>query len=76
MICWAAHGYAVLAPTHLDSTKRGIERYDQRAVFVWPKRVRELVALLDRAERGNMDILTEMEKHQVEYFVITHCCSY
>ena len=29
LLCaWAEHGYAVFAPTHIDSTKRGTERYD------------------------------------------------
>lgn len=57
LLCaWAKHGYAVFAPTHIDSTKRGTERYDQRATAKWPTRVRELVTLLDRAERGDLDL--------------------
>ena len=57
LLCvWAAQGYVVLAPTHLDSTKRGTERYDPRVAVIWPTRVRELTALLDQAERGDLSL--------------------
>lgn len=45
---WAAHGYVVVAPTHPDSTKLGMQRGDPAAQRTFPARLVDLKLALDR----------------------------
>jgi len=44
---WAAHGFAVIQPTHLDSRMLGLSRDDPRRPQFWRFREEDLVAILD-----------------------------
>jgi dienelactone hydrolase len=45
---WAAHGYVVVAPTHPDSTKLGMQRGDPAAQRTFPARLVDMKLVLDR----------------------------
>lgn len=45
---WAAHGYVVIAPTHPDSTKLGMERDDRAVERTFAARLVDLKLALDR----------------------------
>ena len=44
---WAAHGFAVLQPTHLDSQTLGISPDDPRTPVIWRFRIEDLTRVLD-----------------------------
>ncbi|MFI1533043.1 alpha/beta hydrolase family protein [Streptomyces anandii] len=44
---WAAHGFAVVRPTHLDSRTLGIPAEDPRTPRIWRYRVEDLKRVLD-----------------------------
>lgn len=44
---WAAHGFVVIQPTHLDSRTLGIPRDDPRTPRIWRSRVEDLKLVLD-----------------------------
>lgn len=44
---WAAHGFAVLQPTHLDSQTLGIAPDDPRTPVIWRFRIEDLTRVLD-----------------------------
>ncbi|MFD0272894.1 alpha/beta hydrolase family protein [Kitasatospora sp. NPDC127111] len=44
---WAAHGFAVLQPTHLDSRSLGISAEDPRTPRIWRLRIEDLRRVLD-----------------------------
>ncbi len=53
---WAAHGYAVIAPTFDDSTSLGIPRGDDRQKFAWRSRLLDMhkvIDSLDEIERAS-----------------------
>jgi hypothetical protein len=45
---WAAHGFAVIQPTHLDSRTLGIPRDDPRTPQIWRSRVEDMKRILDQ----------------------------
>lgn len=47
---WAAHGFVVVQPTHLDSRSLGLTPDDPRFPDVWRHRVDDLTAVLDRLD--------------------------
>ncbi|SCG40116.1 alpha/beta hydrolase family protein [Micromonospora humi] len=47
---WAAHGFAVVQPTHLDSRTVGLAADDPRRPQLWRTRVRDLTLVLDRLD--------------------------
>src|SRR4051812_17660948 len=47
---WAAHGFAVLQPTHLDSTSLRIAPTDLRTLDIWRHRIADLRRLIDELE--------------------------
>ncbi|GAA5167653.1 MULTISPECIES: alpha/beta hydrolase family protein [Amycolatopsis] len=47
---WAAHGFVVIQPTHLDSTTLGIPPDDPRAPRFWRYRVEDDKRVLDRLD--------------------------
>ncbi|GLY91859.1 hypothetical protein Airi02_097870 [Actinoallomurus iriomotensis] len=47
---WAAHGFVVVQPTHLDSRTLGIPRDDPRTPRIWRFRVEDLKRVLDRLD--------------------------
>ncbi|MQY28799.1 alpha/beta hydrolase family protein [Nocardia aurantia] len=47
---WAAHGFVVVQPTHLDSATLGLTPDDPRYPDIWRIRVRDLGAILDRLD--------------------------
>jgi hypothetical protein len=47
---WAAHGFAVIQPTHLDSRTLGIPRDDPRTPRIWRFRVEDLKRILDQLD--------------------------
>jgi fermentation-respiration switch protein FrsA (DUF1100 family) len=49
---WAAHGFAVIQPTHLDSRTVGLPKDDPRTPHIWRLRVEDLKRILD-----NLDLL-------------------
>ncbi|MDQ6805875.1 MAG: chlorophyllase, partial [Actinomycetota bacterium] len=51
---WAAHGFAVLQPTHLDSQTLGIAPDDPRTPVIWRFRIEDLTRVLDE-----LDLLEE-----------------
>ena len=47
---WAAHGFAVLQPTHLDSQTLGIAPGDPRTPVIWRFRIEDLTHVLDELD--------------------------
>lgn len=47
---WAAHGFVVIQPTHLDSRTLGIPRDDPRTPRIWRYRVQDLKLVLDHID--------------------------
>jgi predicted dienelactone hydrolase len=47
---WAAHGFAVLQPTHLDSQTLGIAPEDPRTPVIWRFRIEDLTRVLDELD--------------------------
>lgn len=47
---WAAHGFVVIQPTHLDSRTLGIPRDDPRTPRIWRLRVEDLKRVLDQLD--------------------------
>ncbi|WP_069467122.1 alpha/beta hydrolase family protein [Actinacidiphila rubida] len=47
---WAAHGFAVLQPTHLDSRTLGLAPDDPRTPLIWRIRVEDLTRTIDRLD--------------------------
>jgi pimeloyl-ACP methyl ester carboxylesterase len=48
---WAAHGFAVIQPTHLDSVTLGLAPDDARSPDIWRFRIDDLVRVLDELDR-------------------------
>jgi pimeloyl-ACP methyl ester carboxylesterase len=48
---WAAHGFVVVQPTHLDSRTINLSPEDPRAPLIWRFRVEDLVRTLDELDR-------------------------
>ncbi|MGW0435899.1 alpha/beta hydrolase family protein [Micromonospora sp. NPDC003197] len=47
---WAAHGFVVMQPTHLDSRTLGIPTADPRTPRIWRFRVEDLTRMLDELD--------------------------
>lgn len=47
---WAAAGFVVISPTHLDSTTLGVKRTDPPNPAWWPSRLADMHAIIDRLE--------------------------
>ncbi|MER5430881.1 chlorophyllase [Streptomyces sp. NPDC002588] len=47
---WAAHGFVVIQPTHLDSRTVGLPRGDPRTPRLWRLRVQDMKRVLDRLD--------------------------
>ncbi|CAL9470469.1 hypothetical protein SUDANB121_02839 [Nocardiopsis dassonvillei] len=47
---WAAHGFAVVRPTHLDSRRLGLPPDDPRTPSIWRTRVEDLIRAIDRLD--------------------------
>ena len=47
---WAAHGFVVIQPTHLDSASLGLAPVDPRGPQIWRHRIRDLVNIVDNLE--------------------------
>lgn len=47
---WAAHGFVVIQPTHLDSVSLGLAPDDSRGPRIWRYRVEDLVQVLDELD--------------------------
>jgi pimeloyl-ACP methyl ester carboxylesterase len=47
---WAAHGFAVVQPTHLDSRTVGLPPDDPRRPGIWRSRVEDMKRILDQLE--------------------------
>ncbi|WSV72513.1 chlorophyllase [Streptomyces sp. NBC_01012] len=47
---WAAHGFVVIQPTHLDSRTVGLPQDDPRTPRIWRSRVEDMTYVLDRLE--------------------------
>ncbi|GAA2119046.1 alpha/beta hydrolase family protein [Actinomadura napierensis] len=47
---WAAHGFAVIQPTHLDSRTVGLAQDDPRTPRIWRYRVEDMKRVLDRLD--------------------------
>lgn len=47
---WAAHGFAVIQPTHLDSTSLGLPADDPRTPDIWRYRIADLVRVIDELD--------------------------
>ena len=48
---WAAHGFVVVQPTHLDSTTLAIPAEDPRTPRIWRHRIDDLVRVIDELDR-------------------------
>ena len=48
---WAAHGFVVIQPTHLDSVTLALAPDDPRAPRIWRFRIGDLVRVLDELDR-------------------------
>jgi pimeloyl-ACP methyl ester carboxylesterase len=48
---WAAHGFVVIQPTHLDSVTLGVAPDDPRTPRIWRFRIEDLVRILDGLDR-------------------------
>jgi fermentation-respiration switch protein FrsA (DUF1100 family) len=47
---WAAHGFVVLQPTHLDSRTLGLSPDDPRTPVIWRFRIEDLTRVLDELD--------------------------
>ena len=47
---WAAHGFAVIQPTHLDSRTVGLSPDDPRTPRIWRSRVEDMKRILDQLQ--------------------------
>ncbi len=47
---WAAHGFVVLQPTHLDSRTLGLPAEDPRTPRIWRHRIEDLTRVLDELD--------------------------
>lgn len=47
---WAAHGFVVIQPTHLDSVSLGLAPTDPRAPQIWRQRIQDLVYAVDNLD--------------------------
>jgi hypothetical protein len=47
---WAAHGFAVIQPTHLDSRTVGLPPDDPRTPRIWRSRVEDMKRILDQLQ--------------------------
>ncbi|TDU80222.1 alpha/beta fold hydrolase [Streptomyces sp. KS 21] len=47
---WAAHGFVVIQPTHLDSRTLGIPHEDPRTPRIWRIRIEDLTRVLDELD--------------------------
>ncbi|MFC6880852.1 MULTISPECIES: alpha/beta hydrolase family protein [Actinomadura] len=47
---WAAHGFVVIQPTHLDSRTAGLSQDDPRTPRIWRFRVEDMKRVLDRLD--------------------------
>ncbi|WP_285029817.1 alpha/beta fold hydrolase [Mycolicibacterium sp. lyk4-40-TYG-92] len=47
---WAAHGFVVIQPTHLDSASLGLAPTDPRGPEIWRHRVQDLASIVDNLE--------------------------
>lgn len=47
---WAAHGFVVIQPTHLDSRTVGLPPDDPRTPRIWRSRVEDMKRILDRLD--------------------------
>lgn len=47
---WAAHGFAVIQPTHLDSRTAGLPQDDPRTPQIWRLRVEDMKRILDHLD--------------------------
>ena len=47
---WAAHGFVVIQPTHLDSVSLGLAPEDPRGPRIWRYRIEDLVRVLDELD--------------------------
>lgn len=47
---WAAHGFVVIQPTHLDSVSLGLAPDDPRVPRIWRYRIEDLVRVLDELD--------------------------
>jgi predicted dienelactone hydrolase len=47
---WAAHGFMVIQPTHLDSRTLGIPAEDPRTPRIWRLRIEDLTRVLDELD--------------------------
>jgi predicted dienelactone hydrolase len=45
--CWAAHGFVVIQPTHLDAKRLGLVQDDPRRPLIWRTRVEDMKRILD-----------------------------
>ncbi|WP_438804306.1 alpha/beta hydrolase family protein [Nocardia noduli] len=48
---WAAHGFVVIQPTHLDSRTLRLAPDDPRTPLIWRSRVADMTRVLDRLEQ-------------------------
>ena len=47
---WAAHGFVVIQPTHLDSRTLGLSQDDPRTPRMWLSRVEDMKRILDQLD--------------------------
>ncbi|MFJ7990131.1 alpha/beta hydrolase family protein [Streptomyces sp. NPDC096351] len=47
---WAAHGFVVVQPTHLDSRRLGIPAQDPRTPRIWRHRIEDITSVLDHLD--------------------------
>ncbi|MBB3691415.1 chlorophyllase/cutinase-like alpha/beta fold protein [Sphingomonas sp. BK580] len=45
---WAAHGFVVIQPTHLDARRLGLAQDDPRRPLIWRTRVEDMKRILDQ----------------------------
>jgi dienelactone hydrolase len=48
---WAAHGFVVVQPTHLDSSTLGLAPDDPRTPRIWRYRIEDLTRVIDELDR-------------------------
>lgn len=48
---WAAHGFAVIQPTHLESRTLALAQDDRRRPSIWRFRAEDLISILDQLDR-------------------------
>ncbi len=53
---WAAYGFVIIQPTHLDSRTLGLPADDPRRSLIWRYRANDIISILDNLDRVEVSL--------------------